>query len=97
MFRLSLFFCFVPSVAEFLPSTVALEVSQSCPASQRTALEGLSFVDEKMDALRITVDSEKAPHQEWLTYGFGDITDSSTIAYFHWEKLKVPFKIEIAE
>ena len=53
--------------------------------------------DEKMDALRITVDSEKAPHQEWLTYGFGDITDRSTIAYFHWEKLKVPFKVEIAE
>ncbi|UZR98404.1 DUF2911 domain-containing protein [Chondrinema litorale] len=53
--------------------------------------------DEKMDALRIKVASQKAPFEEWLNYGFGDITDNSTIAYFHWEKLKVPFKIETAE
>lgn len=53
--------------------------------------------DETMDALRVTVASEKAPFEEWLNYGFGDITDKSAIAYFHWEKLKVPFKIEIAE
>ena len=53
--------------------------------------------DESKDALRVTVASEKAPHMEWLTYGFGDITDNSTVAYLHWEKLKVPFKIEIAK
>lgn len=53
--------------------------------------------DVSQDALRITVASQKADFQEWLNYGFGDITDNSTIAYFHWEKLKVPFKIEIAE
>lgn len=53
--------------------------------------------DESMDALRVTVASEKASHMEWLTYGFADITDNSTVAYLHWEKLKVPFKIQIAE
>ncbi|MEQ8924868.1 MAG: DUF2911 domain-containing protein [Fulvivirga sp.] len=53
--------------------------------------------DESQDALRVTVASEKAPHMEWLTYGFGDITDNSTVAYLHWEKLKVPFKIELAK
>ncbi len=53
--------------------------------------------DESKDALRVTVASEKAPHMEWLTYGFEDITDNSTVAYLHWEKLKVPFKIQIAE
>lgn len=53
--------------------------------------------DESKDALRVTVASEKAPHMEWLTYGFEEITDNSTVAYLHWEKLKVPFKIEIAK
>ncbi len=53
--------------------------------------------DEAQDAFRITVASKKAPMEEWLTYGFGDITDSSVVAYFHWEKLQVPFKIETAE
>ncbi|XOV93293.1 MAG: DUF2911 domain-containing protein [Bacteroidota bacterium] len=53
--------------------------------------------DESMDALRVKVSSVKAPHQEWLTYGFDEITANSTVAYMHWEKLKVPFKIQIAE
>lgn len=53
--------------------------------------------DESKDALRITVASAKASHMEWLTYGFEEITDNSTVAYLHWEKLKVPFKIEIAK
>ncbi|MBV6641676.1 MAG: DUF2911 domain-containing protein, partial [Cyclobacteriaceae bacterium] len=48
-------------------------------------------------AVRITVASAKASHMEWLTYGFEEITDNSTVAYLHWEKLKVPFKIEIAK
>ena len=48
------------------------------------------------DALRITVTPEKAPHQEWLMYGFDDLAGTSATAYLWWEQLKVPFKIALA-
>jgi hypothetical protein len=47
------------------------------------------------DALRITVKPVKAPHQEWLIYGFDDLRATSATAYLHWELLKVPFKISV--
>ncbi|PPK87084.1 Protein of unknown function (DUF2911) [Neolewinella xylanilytica] len=53
--------------------------------------------DEAQDALRVEVSPEEAPMQEWLTFGFDDNTATSTKAYLHWEKLKVPFAISVAE
>jgi hypothetical protein len=53
--------------------------------------------DEKEDALRVTVKPVKAPHEEWLTFGFDDLAGTSATAYLHWEKVKVPFKIEVAK
>ncbi len=53
--------------------------------------------DETQDALRVTVTPEPAPMQEWLTFGFDDMTANSTEAYLHWEELKVPFEIALAE
>lgn len=47
------------------------------------------------DALRITVTPVKAPFQEWLEYGFDDLSEYSATAYLHWAELKVPFKISI--
>jgi hypothetical protein len=52
---------------------------------------------EDEDVLRITVNAEEAPHEEWLRYGFDDAEATSCTAYLHWEKVKVPFKIELAE
>ena len=53
--------------------------------------------DEKNDALRITVEPVEAPHEEWLTFGFDNLAGTSATAYLHWEKVKVPFKIEVGE
>ena len=53
--------------------------------------------DEKEDALRISVIPEKASHQEWLTFGFENLEGSSALAFLHWEKLKIPFSIKVAE
>jgi hypothetical protein len=53
--------------------------------------------DEKEDALRITVKPVTAPHEEWLTFGFENLDGTSTTAFMHWEKLKVPFKIATAD
>lgn len=52
--------------------------------------------NEQEDALRVTVNPVKAPHQEWLQYGFEDLAGTSATAYLHWETLKVPFKISVA-
>ncbi len=53
--------------------------------------------NQEEDALRVTVAPVKAPHQEWLLYGFEDLAGNSATAYLHWEELKVPFKISLAE
>jgi hypothetical protein len=51
--------------------------------------------NQKEDALRITVTPVKAPHMEWLMYGFDALAGTSATAFLHWEGLKVPFKIEV--
>lgn len=52
--------------------------------------------DEAQDALRVNVIPEKAEHQEWLEYGFDDLSDSAATAFLHWEHLKIPFSITVA-
>lgn len=52
--------------------------------------------NEAQDALRIKVKSEKSSvFQEWLTYTITRISDYSAVITLEWEKLKVPFKIEV--
>ncbi len=51
--------------------------------------------DESADALRVKVKPLNGTFQEFLTYNFGNITENSVVAFLHWEKLKVPFKIEL--
>ena len=52
---------------------------------------------EDEDALRVTVQPRPADFQEWLSYGF-DVNDSfSTTVILHWEKLAVPFIVQVAD
>ena len=53
--------------------------------------------NKEEDALRIKVNPKKAAHQEWLRFGFKDLAGTSATAYLHWEKLMVPFKLELAK
>ena len=53
--------------------------------------------DEAQDALRVTVTPVDAPFQEWLRFGFDDLAGTSAVAFLHWERLKVPFTIAVAE
>ena len=64
--------------------------------SKKNADWGSFSYDEKEDALRVTVTPVKASHQEWLTFGFDDLAGTSATGFLHWEKVKVPFKIETA-
>jgi len=51
---------------------------------------------EENDALRVTVETVEGPHEEWLVYGFEDLAGSGATVFLHWEKLKVPFKVEVS-
>lgn len=63
--------------------------------SKNNSAWGSFKYNQEEDALRITVTPVKAPHQEWLVFGFDDLAGTSATAYLHWEELKVPFKIEL--
>jgi len=49
------------------------------------------------DALRIEVTPEKENNcwQEWLAYTFTKTSDNTAVVRLEWEKLKVPFTIEV--
>lgn len=51
--------------------------------------------DEKQDVLRFKVTSRPAPFEERLEYRFEDVTENSATAVLQWEKLEVPFAIEV--
>jgi hypothetical protein len=63
--------------------------------SKNNSAWGSFKYNQEEDALRITVTPVKAPHQEWMVFGFDDLAGTSATAYLHWEELKVPFKIEL--
>ncbi len=53
--------------------------------------------DEKKDAARVTVKPVKAPMQETLLYEFEDVTANTTRVNLRWEKLTVPFTVDIGD
>ncbi|MBN1638958.1 MAG: DUF2911 domain-containing protein [Ignavibacteriales bacterium] len=56
---------------------------------------GSFFYDEKDDALRIKVQPIETEFIERLCFRFEDLTDNSAHICMHWEKIKVPFTVEI--
>ncbi len=65
-------------------------------SKNNSAWGSFSYKPEE-DALRVTVTPVAAPFQEWLTYGFEDLSGKSATAFLYWEKLKVPFKISLPQ
>jgi len=51
--------------------------------------------DQKQDVLRFTTTPRAAPFEERLQYRFEDLSETSATAILHWEKLEVPFPIEV--
>ncbi|MFQ5570242.1 MAG: DUF2911 domain-containing protein [Rhodothermales bacterium] len=45
------------------------------------------------DVLRVAVTPEAGAHEEWLTYYFEALADTSATAVLHWDTVKVPFTI----
>ena len=50
--------------------------------------------NEEEDVLRVKVQPQGAEFAEWLGYGFEDLGANGATAYLHWEKVKVPFRVE---
>ncbi|HYS56362.1 MAG TPA: DUF2911 domain-containing protein [Thermoanaerobaculia bacterium] len=52
--------------------------------------------DPSEDAARVTVTPQTlTDNQERMAFGFDDLTNNSATAALRWEKLRVPFKIEV--
>ena len=52
--------------------------------------------NEAEDALRFEITPEDGSMQEWLAYTITKTSDNSAIVSLEWEKLKVPFTIEVS-
>jgi uncharacterized protein YuzE len=63
--------------------------------SKNNSAWGSFSYNQEEDALRVTVTPVEALHQEWLIFGFDSLAGTSATAFLHWEKLSVPFKIEL--
>ena len=54
--------------------------------------------DEKKDTLRVKAKPEwLTENQEWLSYSFDPVTDNTAQVNIRWEKLRVPFTVEIKD
>lgn len=64
--------------------------------SKDNASWGNYFYDEKNDVLRVKVKPVKLEKSvEWLKYEFVDQTENSAVIALQWEKVMIPFKVEV--
>ena len=65
--------------------------------SKNNSAWGSFQYNKEEDALRVTVTPKDAPHEEWMSFGFDELTATSAVASLHWEKIRIPFKIELVK
>lgn len=54
--------------------------------------------DSKKDVLRVKAKAQTtSDNQEWLAYNFDPITDNSATVNLRWEKVRVPFTVEVKD
>jgi hypothetical protein len=54
--------------------------------------------DDKKDVLRVKTKPQMvSDNQEWLTYSFDPVADSSATVNLRWEKVRVPFTVQIKD
>jgi hypothetical protein len=63
--------------------------------SKNSTSWGSFSYDEKEDALRVTTKPQTADFREAVTYTFEDVKPDSTAATLRWEKIAVPFRINV--
>jgi hypothetical protein len=75
--------------------TIPGETEWEIILSKDTEVDAGSNYDPEKDALRIKVKPEEAPFVERMLFLFTNTTESKTTANLWWEKLRVPFDIEM--
>ncbi|TAE60246.1 MAG: DUF2911 domain-containing protein, partial [Bacteroidetes bacterium] len=63
--------------------------------SRNSTAWGSYFYDPAQDALRVEASPEVAEFSEFLTYEFRERLLDKTVLALHWEKLRLPFTIEV--
>jgi len=63
--------------------------------NKNNAAWGSFFYDESLDQLRFKVTPKTASYQEWLSYSFDDVSANSATVNLRWEKLSIPFTIDV--
>jgi tetratricopeptide (TPR) repeat protein len=63
--------------------------------SKTAAAWGSFTYDQKEDALRVAVKPQASEMHEALTYDFDDVKPNAATVTLRWEKLAVPFKLEV--
>ncbi len=64
--------------------------------SKNNSSWGSFFYDSTEDVLRVNVKTAPLNESvEWLKYEFMNETDNSAVVALEWEKLKIPFKVEV--
>jgi hypothetical protein len=54
--------------------------------------------DDKKDALRVKTKPQMvSDNQEWLAYSFDPVTENSATVNIRWEKVRVPFTVEVKD
>ena len=53
--------------------------------------------DQKEDALRITAKAIAGDMNETMTIGIDDVMENTAVIKIHWEKIKVPFTLDIGD
>ena len=76
---------------------IASEKEWTVIFNKKNADWGSYSYDEKEDILRLSITPVAASHQEWLTFGFDELDGTSATAFMHWEKVKIPLKIALAD
>jgi Protein of unknown function (DUF2911) len=60
--------------------------------------KGGSFsYNQENDALRVTVKPQTVPSQETLSYDFSDVTPHTAKIVLRWEKIRVPFTVDVGD
>lgn len=52
-----------------------------------------TMFDQATPVLEVTASPEVGPHQEWLSYGFEDLSDTSANLVLHWGTTTLPIAI----
>ncbi|HSK42817.1 MAG TPA: DUF2911 domain-containing protein [Candidatus Binatia bacterium] len=63
--------------------------------SKTAAAWGSFTYNQSEDALRVTVKPQPGEMREALGYDFDEVTPNSAVVTMRWEKLAVPFKVEV--